>query len=307
MNICVMILERERNKNGSVMSEIYSKLTLRNKGYISAELQKDLSKVRVLIAGCGVGSTIAELAARMGFQNFILVDGDSVEAHNLNRQAFVMEDVGAPKVEALAKRILSINPEANVQKIKDWVTVQNVADLVSQVDLIFDTIDFLDLEAITSLHDECHSQQKPILSAVSAGWGAALVYFSNDGNSKATFRQLFGLPVQGSVAHCSYIEHFSGFFEKIAAHFDPQVIQAMASALTIMQDGKPCPAPHVAPGSYSVATLSLTAAVRLLNKEEVCEAPEMILMDLSAVCRNAVVRLGTLEHNQRTKDETLQG
>lgn len=281
------------------MSENYSKLTLRNKGYIGTELQKDISQCRVLIAGCGVGSTIAELASRMGFQDFILVDGDSVETHNLNRQAFCMSDVGTPKVDALAKRILSINPEASIQKLNDWVTPQNVKSLVSQVDLIFDTIDFLDLEAITSLHDECQAQGKAILSAVSAGWGAALMHFPNNNpSSPYTFRRLFGLPGSGSVAQCSYIEHFASFFQSIAGHLDPQIVQAMSAALTVMEDGKPCPAPHVAPGSYSVATLALTAAARILNGDKVCEAPELMLVDLSKVSRHAVVQLGPIEHNQ---------
>lgn len=279
------------------MSDNYAKLTLRNKGYISNDLQKSISQTKILIAGCGVGSTIAELAARMGFQNFILIDGDTVEAHNLNRQAFTHLDIGHAKVEALAKRILSINPEAHIEKINDWVTPQNARELVGKVDLIFDTIDFLDLEAITSLHDQCQLQRKPILSAVSAGWGAALMYFPHDKTADANFRQLLGLPAQGSVAHCSYIKHFAQFFQGIAGHLDPQIVQAMASALTIMEDGKPCPAPHVAPGSYSVATLALTAASRILNGDPVCGAPELMLVDLSQVCLNTVVRLESLSHN----------
>jgi len=281
------------------MSDNYKKLTLRNNGYVAPQLQKSISQCRVLIAGCGVGSTIAELAARMGFQHFILVDGDTVEHHNLNRQAFTVQDIGTPKVEALSKRILSINPEASVIEINDWVTTKNVSTMVGEVDLVFDTIDFLDLEAITSLHDECQKQGKRILSAISAGWGAALMHFPNDGVATgSTFRQLFGLPATGSVAKCSYIEHFSNFFQHIAGHLDPQIVQAMSVALTVMEDGKPCPAPHVSPGSYSVATLALTAAVRAINGEEVAVAPELMLVDLTQVCRHATIRLSPVTHSQ---------
>lgn len=281
------------------MSDNYAKLTLRNRGYIDVSLQKSISECTVLIAGCGVGSTIAELASRMGYQRFILIDGDIVEAHNLNRQAFAFADVGTLKVDALEKRILSINPEASVKKLNEWVTSENAKNLVSESDLIFDTIDFLDLTAITSLHDESRNQRKPILSAVSAGWGAAMMYFpNNDPSSPHNFRSLFGLPAFGSVANLSYIKHFAGFFQTIAGQFDPQVVQAMSAALTVMQDGTPCPAPHVAPGSYSVATLALTAATRVLNGEHVAAAPELILVDLSKASRNAVVQLVSLEHNQ---------
>jgi molybdopterin/thiamine biosynthesis adenylyltransferase len=274
------------------MNESYKKLTLRNNGYINHPLQKKLSECKILIAGCGVGSTIAELASRMGFQNFVLVDGDTVEQHNLNRQAFTMKDVGNSKVSSLAKRILDINPEAKITEIFDWVTKDNVAKIVADVDLVFDTIDFLDLEAITSLHDECRKQQRPIFSAISAGWGAGLMVFPNIPEaSPCTFRELFGLPATGSVADCSYIKHFANFFQHIAGHLDPKIVQAMSVALTVMEDGKPCPAPHVAPGSYSVATLALTAATRFLNGEVVCFAPELLLVDLSRVCSHTSILL----------------
>lgn len=280
------------------MNENYKKLTLRNSGYITSGLQKDISNCTVLIAGCGVGSTIAELATRMGFQKFILVDGDTVEQHNLNRQAFTMDDVGESKVASLAKRILAINPEASVIEIQDWVTSKNVATMVTEVDLVFDTIDFLDLAAITSLHDECKKQGKPIFSGISAGWGAGLMVFPNDGSSQTTFRELFGLPATGSVENCSYIKHFANFFQHIAAHLDPQIVQAMSVALTVMEDGKPCPAPHVSPGSYSVATLALTAAARFMNGDLVCAAPTLMLVDLTKVCSHSLIVLTSPDHNE---------
>jgi len=67
------------------MSGFYYKLVLRNQGYISKELQEKIQKTRLLIAGCGVGSTVAEAAARLGFCNFILTDGDTVE-DNVRKQ-----------------------------------------------------------------------------------------------------------------------------------------------------------------------------------------------------------------------------
>ena len=58
-----------------------------------------------MIAGCGIGSTIAEACVRLGFEHLTLIDKDRVEAHNLNRQDFAAADIGTPKVDALARRL----------------------------------------------------------------------------------------------------------------------------------------------------------------------------------------------------------
>ena len=64
------------------------------------------------IIGCGaVGSTLATELARYGLQNFVLYDFDTVTSHNIANQAYVAEDIGHLKTEALAKEMLRINPE----------------------------------------------------------------------------------------------------------------------------------------------------------------------------------------------------
>lgn len=65
------------------------------------------------IIGCGsVGSTVAELLARLGITKFVLYDFDRVEAHNLANQMFVHSDIKSEKVDAVKRIITEINPEA---------------------------------------------------------------------------------------------------------------------------------------------------------------------------------------------------
>ena len=123
----------------------------RNAGYVSDELQHRIRETRLLIGGCGIGSTIAEACVRLGFEHLTLIDKDQVEEHNLNRQDFTASDIGTQKVDALAKRLLSINPSASIRAVNDWVTPQNAAGFVSEADIVFDTIDFLSLEGIVAL------------------------------------------------------------------------------------------------------------------------------------------------------------
>lgn len=66
---------------------------------------------RIHIIGCGsVGSTIAENLARFGIKNMTLYDFDVVEPHNIANQMFTSEDIGKPKVQALAEYLEKINP-----------------------------------------------------------------------------------------------------------------------------------------------------------------------------------------------------
>lgn len=72
-----------------------------------------LAKERCHIIGCGsVGSTLAELLTRIGITKFVLYEFDTIEAHNIGNQLFVDADIGKSKIEATAKIITDINPEA---------------------------------------------------------------------------------------------------------------------------------------------------------------------------------------------------
>src|SRR5215472_3121838 len=69
-------------------------LLSRNWGLISPEVQARLRDQVILAAGVGLRSEMVVQACRLGFRNFILADGDTVEVSNLNRQAFTHAQVG---------------------------------------------------------------------------------------------------------------------------------------------------------------------------------------------------------------------
>ena len=75
-------------------------------------LQPDKVRDRIHIIGCGaIGSTIGELLAKAGFTKITLYDFDHVESHNIANQMFTSNDIGKEKVDALAERMIAINPE----------------------------------------------------------------------------------------------------------------------------------------------------------------------------------------------------
>jgi molybdopterin/thiamine biosynthesis adenylyltransferase len=254
----------------------------RNVGYITLETQKKLSEITVLFAGCGVGSAPAEAAARLGVMNFILVDGDTVEEHNLNRQSFEFEDIGQSKVMSLKKRIQKINPKAKVDAIHDLVTVKNAESLVKRADVVFDTIDFLDLEAIVCLHEAANNESKPVVSLFTAGFGAVGIFAPGEKRPRSYIRELFQLP-DGDLKNESYTAHFFKFFERIAGHLNPQVQATMGEVFQKMKDGKPCPAPHVVAGALSASALGMHLLTKYVTGEKMVSAPEFIYLDLDQV------------------------
>lgn len=83
-------------------------------------VSREIAESRVLIIGCGsVGSYVANIFARTGVGQFVLVDPDAVESHNVSRSLFSAGDVGSSKVEALSRSISSINSDAHVVTLEE--------------------------------------------------------------------------------------------------------------------------------------------------------------------------------------------
>ncbi|MFN3595628.1 MAG: ThiF family adenylyltransferase, partial [Thiobacillaceae bacterium] len=82
----------------------------------------------------GVGSWAAEALARSGVSRLTLIDLDHVAESNTNRQIHAQEGTyGQAKVEAMRARIAAIHPACRVCTIDDFVTPDNWADLVREV------------------------------------------------------------------------------------------------------------------------------------------------------------------------------
>lgn len=267
----------------------YDELTLRNAGYVGDETQAKLRTTRVLVAGCGIGSSFAEAAVRLGFEHIVLADGDTVAATNLNRQNFTVDDIGKPKVEALARRLRAINPQANIEEFNAYLTPDSISEQVARAGLVFDTIDFLDLSAIVALHDECRRQRKPTITALAVGWGAGCIYFP--AGCEYSFRRVFGIEEEGSVAHLSYVKMFAPLIKRLADRLDPTVTKVVSNALKTMEDGTPCPASQVSPGACSVGALGATLAVRILAGLPVRTSPHLLLADMQLALTSSGIDL----------------
>ena len=82
-----------------------------------------LQNANILIVGLGgVGSFAAEFLVRSGIGNLTIVDGDTVDITNINRQLPALNStIGKNKTDVVAERILDINPEINLKKFIDFL------------------------------------------------------------------------------------------------------------------------------------------------------------------------------------------
>lgn len=117
----------------------------------------------------GVGSWAAEALARSAVGRITLIDLDMVAESNTNRQIQALGlEYGKAKVEAMAARILAINPACEIHCIEDFVTQDNAASLLNgTMDIVIDAIDQVRIKAAMIAH--CRKHELHIITAGAAG------------------------------------------------------------------------------------------------------------------------------------------
>lgn len=98
------------------MNVSYYDLFERNMGVFTQKDQERIREAKIMIIGVGgMGGTVAVLLARTGFTKFYLIDPETYELSNMNRQiGCFIDTIGKYKVEVIKNDILRINPEAQV-------------------------------------------------------------------------------------------------------------------------------------------------------------------------------------------------
>ena len=126
------------------------------------------SKVAVFGVG-GVGSYAAEALARSGLGSMVLIDYDTIDISNLNRQIHAnFKTIGLKKVEVMKNRILDINPNINVEIFDEKYTDENKYSLLNNsYDYVIDAIDMVSSKI--NLIENCTMMNIPIISSMGAG------------------------------------------------------------------------------------------------------------------------------------------
>ncbi len=131
---------------------------------------KRLFKARVAVFGIGgVGGYVCEALARSGIGAFDLIDDDRVSPSNINRQIIATHDtVGRYKTEVMRERILSINPQADVQTYQCFFLPENAQQFsFAQYDYVVDAVDTV--TAKIELVLKAKADKVPVISSMGAG------------------------------------------------------------------------------------------------------------------------------------------
>lgn len=118
----------------------------------------------------GVGSWIVEALARSAIGRLTLIDLDNVAESNINRQIQALScTIGMAKITALAERITQINPYCVVEQIEDFVTPDNLDEMIGAhaYDYVIDAMD--SAKAKTALVHYCRTRGIPLIVIGSAG------------------------------------------------------------------------------------------------------------------------------------------
>ena len=137
---------------------------------IGTEGIERLRRSHVIIFGIGgVGGYALEVIARSGVGAITIVDADSVEESNINRQIIALHStIGKTKVEVARERIHDINPDCEVRALEMFYLPENADEIdLSCYDYVVDCIDTV--AAKVELIRRCNELGKPIISSMGAG------------------------------------------------------------------------------------------------------------------------------------------
>ncbi len=141
----------------------------REEWIIGNKLDSIKSKTVLIIGLGGVGGYVLESLVRAGISNVIIVDNDTIDITNLNRQIISLQDnIGNKKVLEWKKRILNINPDINVIDYDMFVTDENIDELFKhKIDYVVDACDTINTKK--ALIRKCIKNKIKIVTSMGTG------------------------------------------------------------------------------------------------------------------------------------------
>lgn len=137
---------------------------------IDENILEEIQKKKIVIVGVGgVGGFALEILTRFGIKNISIIDNDSVDITNLNRQIISnQENLGQNKVEVALKRMESINPNNNFKACSVFLNADNLNEYISKdTDYILDCCDTVKTKI--SLIKYAKDNNIPIICAMGTG------------------------------------------------------------------------------------------------------------------------------------------
>lgn len=129
-----------------------------------------IKNMHVCVVGIGgVGSWVVEALARSAVGKITLIDYDTIALSNVNRQIHTLSStIDKKKSTAMQERVKQINPDCDVMIIDDFITLDNMAELLNNgYDYVVDAIDSIKFKAGLIYH--CKRNKIPVITTGGAG------------------------------------------------------------------------------------------------------------------------------------------
>jgi adenylyltransferase/sulfurtransferase len=180
----------------------YNRHLILNK--IGIEGQQKLKAAKVLVIGAGgLGCPVLQYLTAAGVGTIGIVDFDTVDESNLQRQIlFTVNDIGKYKAETAKVRLLLLNPLVNFKVFNTALTTQNSESIFLDFDLIIDGTDNFSTRYL--VNDTCVKLDKPLIYGSIFKFEGQIAVFNYQNGP--TYRCLFPTPPKvGSVPSCSEV------------------------------------------------------------------------------------------------------
>ena len=201
---------------------------------LGPDAQERFAASRALVVGVGgLGNPAAQFLASAGVGRITLVDADSVDLTNLQRQIlFSMDDVGTPKVEAAARRLAAINPEPDYVRVARRVGAGDLTALAAEADVVLDCTD-----NFATRHDvnrACVVARVPLVSGAAVRFDGQVAVFDVRDAGSPCYHCLFGEGEELEETRCATMGVFAPLVAIVGATQAGEALKLLAQVGTTL-------------------------------------------------------------------------
>ncbi len=190
--------------------------------------QERISDASVLVVGAGgLGCPVALYLGASGVGRLLLADGDTVDLTNLQRQiGHGTAAIGENKADSLARSVRAVNPEIEVQPIKEMLDDRSLYKAVKMVDLVVDATDNFAIRH--AVNRACVRLGKPLVSGAAIGFSGQVAVFDSRRADSPCYHCLFPDQVGEPEMRCAEAGVFSPLVGVIGAMQATEALKYLA-------------------------------------------------------------------------------
>ena len=201
---------------------------------IGIEGQNRICQSRALIVGAGgLGSPAAMYLACAGVGHITLVDDDTVDLTNLQRQiAHTTERVGSPKVDSASDTLKALNPHTQVHAIQALADATLLNDLLPQMDVVLDCCD--NFTTRHTINAACMQHAVPLVSGAALQFAGQISVFDPRQEHSPCYACIFPADSPPPETRCSTMGVFAPLVGVIGAMQAAEALKVLMSSATTL-------------------------------------------------------------------------